>query len=226
MGVNQARAEETRQKLITAAVRLFIERGYVDVLPKDIARAAHLTTGAFYYHFRSKEELVVAMVDEGMPRAAQVIADFCESPHEGLRKFIEMTFAVLAVVNENDLQWIGFHLTQAIGHVSPASRAVYLNRVKGFFELGADLLQSELRDDVSREDAAHLIWITMSGAQQVSDVLDDRGPRVFPRLAMAWRATLRAIARPEAFGELEQFLSRTAARYQAGTSAAHAVLEK
>lgn len=212
MGGVQARAAETRRRLIAAAVRLFVERGYIDVQPKDIASAADLTTGAFYYHFRSKEELVVATVDEGMPKASRVIAEFFESSYDGLRRFIEMTFAVLEVVNENDLQWIGFHLTQAIGHLSPPARDVYLQRVRGFFELGAHLAPAELRDDVTQQEAAQLIWMTMIGAQHVSDVLDGRGSAAFQRLAMAWRVILPAIARPELVPELEEFVAEVANR--------------
>lgn len=213
MGVVQSRAEETRQRLISAAVDLFVARGYLDVQPKDIARAADLTTGAFYYHFRSKEELVVAIVDEGLPKASRVVADFLESPHSGLRKFVELTFAVLEIVNENELQWVGFHLTQAIGHLGPEARTMYLERVRGFFEFGTELLPAELRDDVTPADAAQIVWVAMTGAQQIADVLDGRGPAVFGRLEMTWRSALRAVARPELLPELEGFVVATAEKY-------------
>lgn len=210
----QPRAEETRQKLISAAVQLFLDRGYVDVQPKEIARAAGLTTGAFYYHFQSKEELITAIVDEGMPRAAGVIADFLASDADGLSRFIVMTFAVLDTINENELQWVGYHLSQAIGHLGPTARDEYLQRVRGFFKLGAAVLTpAELHPDVTPEDAAELIWMTMSGTQHVCDVLGDTGPAVFRRFTTAWRATLRAIAHPDSLPRLQEFLADTAAGY-------------
>ena len=214
----QPRAEETRQKLIAAAVQLFLDRGYVDVQPKEICRAAGLTTGAFYYHFQSKEQLIGAIVDEGMPKADRVIADFLASDADGLSRFIVMTFAVLDTINENDLQWVGYHLSQAIGHLGPTARDQYLQRVRGFFKLGAAVLQpAELHPDVTPGEAAEIIWMTMSGTQHVCDVLGDTGPAVFHRFTTTWRSTLRAIAHPDSLPRLQEFLAETAARYLAGT---------
>ena len=50
-------AENSRQKLLDIASRLFFQRGYQDVSINDICGEAGLTKGAFYYHFESKDEL-------------------------------------------------------------------------------------------------------------------------------------------------------------------------
>ncbi|MEV6970042.1 TetR/AcrR family transcriptional regulator [Hamadaea sp. NPDC051192] len=56
----------TRQRIIAAASRLFAERGYAKTSVADIQTAVGLTggSGALYKHFRSKEELLRAVVDE------------------------------------------------------------------------------------------------------------------------------------------------------------------
>lgn len=46
-----------RERILTAAYHLFLERGYADVSMQEIADAAGVTKGAPYYHFRDKEEL-------------------------------------------------------------------------------------------------------------------------------------------------------------------------
>ncbi|HEV7919609.1 MAG TPA: TetR family transcriptional regulator [Thermoanaerobaculia bacterium] len=55
-----AKAEETRERIVDAALRLFREKGFDETTMRDIAAAAGVATGATYYYFRSKEELVMA----------------------------------------------------------------------------------------------------------------------------------------------------------------------
>jgi AcrR family transcriptional regulator len=60
-GIQDA-ANEGRERLIEAAMRLFTERNYTDVAIHEIAEAAGMTRSAPYYHFRNKEDLYVAVV--------------------------------------------------------------------------------------------------------------------------------------------------------------------
>ena len=53
-----AKAEETRNRILDAALRLFRERGFAQTTMRDVATEAGVATGAAYYYFRSKEELV------------------------------------------------------------------------------------------------------------------------------------------------------------------------
>jgi AcrR family transcriptional regulator len=54
--------EERRQELIQVAERLFIENGYTDTSVSDIVRTTGVAQGTFYYHFKSKEEILEAIV--------------------------------------------------------------------------------------------------------------------------------------------------------------------
>ena len=58
--VAPAKAEETRERILDAALTLFRERGFDETTMRDIAASAGVATGAAYYYFRSKEELVMA----------------------------------------------------------------------------------------------------------------------------------------------------------------------
>lgn len=54
------KAEETRERIVDAALKLFREQGFDATTMRDVAAAAGVATGAAYYYFRSKEELVMA----------------------------------------------------------------------------------------------------------------------------------------------------------------------
>jgi len=54
--------EETVQKIIETSLKLFLEKGYEQTTVLDIvANLGGLTRGAFYHHFKSKEEVLEAI---------------------------------------------------------------------------------------------------------------------------------------------------------------------
>ena len=55
---------ESRKRLLAAARKLFIAKGYHATRPQDISRAAALGHGTFYLHFKDKRECFLAFVDE------------------------------------------------------------------------------------------------------------------------------------------------------------------
>ena len=69
--VQQPRALATREKILKAAARLFALKGYHDTKLEEVRHAAEVTTGAFFHHFGSKEDLGFAVLDRHMERRRQ-----------------------------------------------------------------------------------------------------------------------------------------------------------
>ncbi|WP_413627827.1 TetR/AcrR family transcriptional regulator [Fructilactobacillus vespulae] len=59
---NQRNYEVTNQLLLDSAKTAFLANGFKDTKLRDICRQANLTTGAFYKHFKSKDELLEKLV--------------------------------------------------------------------------------------------------------------------------------------------------------------------
>src|SRR4051794_33124230 len=57
--------ETTRERIVTEAIRLFSERGYLGTTVGDIEQAAGLAprAGGLYKHFRSKEQVLEAVIE-------------------------------------------------------------------------------------------------------------------------------------------------------------------
>jgi AcrR family transcriptional regulator len=57
-------SQETANRILNQAMRIFLAKGYHGTSIEDITRAARLTKGALYWHFRSKEDLLKRIVEE------------------------------------------------------------------------------------------------------------------------------------------------------------------
>lgn len=69
--VTQPRALETREKILQAAARLFALKGYHDTKLEEVLATAQVTKGAFFHHFRNREDLGFAVLDWHMDRRRQ-----------------------------------------------------------------------------------------------------------------------------------------------------------
>lgn len=211
---SQSRAVATRQKLIDAATGLFAAGGYLETTPKNIASAAGLTTGAFYYHFKSKEDVAGAIMEQGAADVRQAVTASTATPGSGIAKIIAAEFAAVECVNRDATQRIGFRLSMSIGHLSLTSRTAQRERVEAFCNaVGEALRDSEVRQGITRKHAGELLWIASTGAQLMSDALEETGAALFDRLAIAWKTALRTIVPDEMFARLAEFTDKCAAQY-------------
>ena len=56
----QLKSEETRARILEAALELFRERGFADTSMREVAARARVATGLAYYYFASKDAIVHA----------------------------------------------------------------------------------------------------------------------------------------------------------------------
>ena len=69
---HQARSLAKRARLKAAGLGLFGEKGYAGTSIEEIARRAHLAVGSFYQHYRSKRQLLLALMDELLQKLDQL----------------------------------------------------------------------------------------------------------------------------------------------------------
>lgn len=56
--------QDKRKRLIEAAYKVFVKKGYSNASIKDIANEANITSGLVHYYFKNKEELLLAVQEE------------------------------------------------------------------------------------------------------------------------------------------------------------------
>ena len=76
------RAEEPdrRGRLIRESARLFRERGYEGTSVRDIAAATGLQSGSWVYHFKTKQDILAAVMEEGLRHSLERIEAIGDQP--------------------------------------------------------------------------------------------------------------------------------------------------
>jgi len=95
------RAMRSREKILNAAARLFLRKGYKGTSLIDIAKAAHLNKVTIYYHFKNKMALIyeIAMSNiDGIMALDQHILDSDMSVDEKLKTLLG-----------NHIKWVYSH---------------------------------------------------------------------------------------------------------------------
>jgi AcrR family transcriptional regulator len=83
-----AQKQYTRERLVAAAVDLFVAKGYAATTVDDIATGAGATRATFYLHFRSKAELVRGLMQKMRAESLEVYRPLTEAVAAGSRERI------------------------------------------------------------------------------------------------------------------------------------------
>src|SRR6202000_1097666 len=80
--------DDTCEKLFEAAARVFEQQGIGGASVEAIAAAAGFTRGAFYSNFKSKDELIIAMLEDHVEQTVQRNLELL-ARHKNIEDFIE-----------------------------------------------------------------------------------------------------------------------------------------
>lgn len=97
--------EDSRERIMEATYRALAERGYADLTMSDIATESGTSTGLLHYHYDTKEELLVAFLDDAVDRLEADLEDMAAAgPVEGLYRVLS-----LFVLGDDDPEREAFH---------------------------------------------------------------------------------------------------------------------
>ena len=148
-------AEKTRQKILKAALDLFVKKGYERATFEDVANHIGLTKGAVYWHFKTKPDLFSALVADMTASHNEQIARVLPAPQslDGLiAHFTERTRLMVSTpLNRN-------YFKMMLSMDWPAAKFIPIKR--RLLEMGSgpfEIIRTTLRDlqtkGVVRSDA-------------------------------------------------------------------------
>ena len=71
--MSDAETSPSRQRVLDCAARLFRQRGYGATSLRDIAAESGMKAGSLYYHFASKDEIVIDVLNIGVARVNEAV---------------------------------------------------------------------------------------------------------------------------------------------------------
>ncbi len=83
-------ANETRAQITDVADRLFYERGFEATSFADIAKHVGLSRGNFYYHFKTKDEILAAVIALRLARTLAMLDAWGPEPATRIRRFVQI----------------------------------------------------------------------------------------------------------------------------------------
>jgi AcrR family transcriptional regulator len=172
-----AKAEETRLRILRAAIELFRRQGFDQTTMREIAGEAGVAIGAAYYYFASKEAMVMGFYELASGEMAPLIASALAAPgrlEAKLRALIEVKFRYF----EPNRAFLGALLRHAADPhhpLSPFSEETRAIREADIASFARALEEGEVR--VPKDLAAHLpglLWLYQMGL--IFFWLADRSP--------------------------------------------------
>jgi len=187
-GGREAAKQETRAALISAALAEFAERGFDAPSLDAICHRGGFTRGAFYVHFKSREDLVVAVMENVLTRLLDTVIG-ADSAHRGeLARTIDLYVAhstrgrdVLEQPDavpeglEGDVEQILLHRLLEACERAPSLHERLRSTLCEAMERLADLAERErdhgrLREDVAPRDLSSLLILLALGLRVATDL--------------------------------------------------------
>ncbi len=122
----RANGEESRRKIIDAALEIAAERGYDGTSISLVSERSGLPASSIYWHFADKDALIAAVIQHSFDRWLGLMEDAFEDtdPHEALTR--SMRRVGKAIVEAPDFLRLGLMLTLERRPEEPTARAIFL----------------------------------------------------------------------------------------------------
>ena len=145
---------EKREKLIAAAIRVFIAKGFHNATVRDIGRAAGLTQGTLYNYVRSKDDILYLVCDRIVSEYQEETRKALESSHDPAARVRSAVRAVCEVMYRHQQEILLIYQDSHL--LEPRSLRVILARVEEFIGMFETIVSQAVRDAVGPVPNARL----------------------------------------------------------------------
>lgn len=180
-------------RIIDAALGLFTRRGYFNTTVPDVARAAQVSVGSIYHHFKDKEDVARALYLDLVERLQQALTEIAgehASAHDRCRAVMAMLFDL----TESDRDAMDFMLYAKHRDFLPSERPVCSS--KPFETMRRFVEEGMARGEIRQMDVMVATSCLFGGAirlitARLDGVLEGALPE---RLDAVWACAWRGVA--------------------------------
>ncbi|WP_236728423.1 TetR/AcrR family transcriptional regulator [Mycolicibacterium obuense] len=207
-----APAGSPRTGIVSAATRLFSEKGYAQTTMSDIARAAGLQQSSLYYWFRNKEQLLgeTLVVNRAPLKFIAEVGAGSGSPAVKLYRLLRFDTMQLA------LSPIDFNEIQRIAHAQRADFHQFWADYERLKNWVVDLIGAAISEgkfiECDREETAGLLLNFDEGAQKRTRLHTDHGDRAEEAVRVGEQVAIIAVRgllkRPSEIARIQEQAAR------------------
>ena len=129
--MSRSASGDSREAILQAAQRLFVEKGYPGISMREIADAVGVTKAALYYHFRDKEQLFLALLESVLEELSALIEASCSEESSCRRQLDTFVYQVMALPSERRAS---LRLaSQELGNLDAATRGRFIETYHTLF---------------------------------------------------------------------------------------------
>lgn len=166
----------TRQQIIEAADDLFYRQGFEYTSFADIAKVVNISRGNFYHHFKTKDDILDAVIRIRLDRTQQMLADWeeeREGPKDRIKSYIKILLTNWSMIKDYGCP-VGTLCTELakLNHVSKAEA----NKV---FTLFRQWLKNQFIQLGHTQDADSLAMHVLSWSQGVATLGNAFGDYIY-----------------------------------------------
>lgn len=180
-------APETRDTIVTAADRLFYERGFEHTSFADVAGVVGISRGNFYYHFKSKDQILNAVIERRLADRRAMLGQWAAeglTPKQRIASFIR-----ILLVNETKIRAYGCPIGTLFSELSKLGHAGE-DGARRLFDLFRVWLRQQFHKMGRRHDADDLAMHILARSQGIATLANAYPDEDFleneVRLMLAW----------------------------------------
>lgn len=168
--------QSTRQKILLAAFKEIHLNGYQAASIQNIINQAGVTKGALYHHFKSKREMIVALIDEVYTKYVEnTFINPMQDTDDPITTLIETLKMVKQQMSDEDVT-LGCPLDSLAQEMAPIDKLIQ-RKVEQLYRYKQDTMVAafkrgqaagKLRQDISPESTSLLIMAALQGCMGIA----------------------------------------------------------
>jgi len=179
---------------LQSAFSLFLTKGFLATSMDDIVTHSKVSKTNIYYYFKSKEELLLAIVNQLIAHYEQRITDIVSKTNLSVQYKLEAVIHILSESNEQN-NYLGGCPFLTLYTQTPIDAVAIRNRIKHFFEnqlhgveliLAQGIACQELKTELPVQQTASLIVSSIEGALFLAQASNNQNiiKNLYPTLAV------------------------------------------
>lgn len=158
-------AYSPRQRILAAALKLFVEQGYFNTNVPDLSRDSKCSVGSIYHNFKNKEEVAKALYEEGIASFRAALDDCLKrAQDDDIEVIIKKLITSFLEFSEANYQlskylWLCRHNEFMTGLIMHPTRV----GVDSFGRNLTKIIKNGIRSGKLRKLRANIIWTVLFG---------------------------------------------------------------